>query len=137
MELGRGLGFQSTDRTISRRHVSFQLLPIEDDEESRVLFKVIGKNPIWVHHHHSRMGDVRVYKRFESGEMGSGDMFCISPNHPTWFALKSLQLGGEEQRSYGLHSLQANLDLGETKDSEIQSLNTSIFDPVKGSFFNF
>ncbi|KAJ0603440.1 putative SMAD/FHA domain superfamily protein [Helianthus annuus] len=47
MDFGRGLGFVSTDRTVSRRHVSFK--PHEDDDGiSSAYFQVKGKNPIWM-----------------------------------------------------------------------------------------
>ena len=39
MGFGRGLGFPTTDRTVSRRHVSFELL---EGSETRVRFEVIG-----------------------------------------------------------------------------------------------
>ena len=44
VEWGRGLGLKSNDRTVSRRHVAFELAP--SNEPNRVRFQVIGKNPV-------------------------------------------------------------------------------------------
>lgn len=138
IDFGRRLGFDSTDRTVSRRHVSFQL-PISDHkDENRVCFKVIGKNPIWVYY--SNSGEIRVYKRFERGEMESGDMFCISAKKLIWFTLKRLELGGENKNRMDTESgveieldesLQSNFDLRGIEELEIESIDASTFDPVK------
>ncbi|KAG8362985.1 hypothetical protein BUALT_BualtUnG0016700 [Buddleja alternifolia] len=88
-ELGRSNGLDSSDRTISRRHVSFFVPPITIDEQINLQFEVIGRNPIYV----SRNDDVKIYRRFERGEMRNGDMFCVSSNNPVWYALREVENG--------------------------------------------
>ncbi|RVW51884.1 hypothetical protein VitviT2T_013259 [Vitis vinifera] len=82
-EFGRGSGFPTTDRTVSRHHVTFEL---HEDSETRVRFVVIGKNPFWVLS--SGSGEIRVFRRHQRGEMESGDSFCVSSKNPIWFSLK-------------------------------------------------
>ncbi|XP_042517598.1 glutamic acid-rich protein [Macadamia integrifolia] len=96
-DCGRGLGFPSDDRTVSRRHVSFELLTssrigknkdINPDTEPTVSFEVLGKNPFWVFSNSS--GDVRAFGRFERGELRIGDRFCVSAEKPILFRLKRI-----------------------------------------------
>ncbi|KDP40756.1 hypothetical protein JCGZ_24755 [Jatropha curcas] len=90
---GRGLGFNTKDRTVSRHHVLFQPCKTENQTEPRVSFQVIGKNPLWL-----RSGDAgsetRVFRKLEKGEVAVGDCFCISSQNPVWFKLK--RIIGEE-----------------------------------------
>ncbi|XP_058068877.1 uncharacterized protein LOC131218210 [Magnolia sinica] len=91
IELGRGIGFPTDDRTVSRRHVSLQLhaaAPKESDPdgENMVFFEVIGKNPICVF---SSSGAAnRVFRNSEKGEMKVGDRLSISLRKPVFFTLK-------------------------------------------------
>lgn len=85
LDLGRGLGgFNSTDRTVSRHHLSFNL----HQDGTRVYFQVNGKNPIWVHHCNDDHHHIRVYK--SSGELKIGDSFCMSSKNPVWFHLTKI-----------------------------------------------
>uniref|UniRef100_A0A9I9D4S2 FHA domain-containing protein n=1 Tax=Cucumis melo TaxID=3656 RepID=A0A9I9D4S2_CUCME len=49
---GRGSGFASKDRTISRRHILIEAKTSDNTNgapmEPKVSFEVIGRNPIWV-----------------------------------------------------------------------------------------
>lgn len=119
---GRGSGFRSADRTVSRRHLLFRA----DDgrtEPARVSFEVLGKNPVWV-----RSGggeEVRVYRTFEKGELAAGDWLCASGRLPIWFAVKAID---------------CVRDLGSDSEAEPESsyIPENDIDPVKGpSFFCF
>lgn len=118
---GRGLGFNTDDRSVSRKHL---LLQVGDDgtAEPRVSFQVLGKNPVWVR---SRSGGgIRVYRRSESGEIGVGDRFCVSGRRPVWFDLKKIGDGGgsgSERNSEG------ESELAESAES----VDVSSIDPVK------
>lgn len=134
-ELGRGLlGFDSKDRTVSRRHVSF-----EPKNKGRVHFKVIGRNPIWVK---SRVSDeIRVFRRWEGGEIEDGDMFCVSAGKPIWFAARRLEFGGEDEREIGEETeldegLQSRFGLRSVGDLELDSFDVTGVDPVKGLLLN-
>ncbi|KAL2462562.1 SMAD/FHA domain-containing protein [Forsythia ovata] len=108
-ELGRGQGFNSTDKTISRHHVAFSL----PKNETRVHFQVIGKNPIWVHT--SKSDEVKAFRSSEKGEMESGDMFCMSAKNPTWFTLKKTEIEGanvEEKEFVGENENEVKRELG-------------------------
>ncbi|KAK9755961.1 hypothetical protein RND81_01G062800 [Saponaria officinalis] len=87
----------STDLSISRNHISFDLIsspnsPINRTKNPRVSFQVIGKNPIWIY---NKFGDKKVttLKGFQKGELGIDDLFCISGKNPVWFALKKIEDG--------------------------------------------
>lgn len=112
---GRGCGFNTDDRTVSRRHVSFQFDHSDSEvanADARVLFQVIGKNPFWVFD-----GEVlRLFRKLEKGHLQLGYRFCFSANTPLWFSLNNVQ-------PYP----QLNLD----------AINVSEIDPVKGFFFFF
>lgn len=133
LDFGRGLGFNSTDRTVSRRHISFKL----HEDRSRVYFEVKGKNPVWVH---DRINDkIRVYKRSEGGEMKTGDSFCVSSKNPNWFNLKEIA-SEDEDDDKSKSELRFDDALAETSGSvinydEIDSGDVSQIDPVKE--FNF
>ncbi|KAF7814115.1 mitotic apparatus protein p62-like [Senna tora] len=129
---GRGLGFNTNDRTVSRRHVSFHLTnSLEKNDagaEPRVSFEVIGRNPIWVFSKND--GAVRVFRKFEKGEMEVGDRFCLSGKAPVWFYLK----GGEVQE--GKTRVLVNEDevaeIGSSHNGfDIEDIDVSGIDPVK------
>ncbi|KAM7476056.1 hypothetical protein LguiB_023299 [Lonicera macranthoides] len=125
--LGRGLGFKSNDRTVSRRHVSLQL---QSSAHTRVSFEVVGKNPIWVHN--STNGEIRVYRRFERGEMQNGGMFCLSANNPFWFTLKRTGLENRVDLENKLaESLQSSSGLTGIEELELESVDFSNIDPIK------
>ncbi|XP_009773370.1 uncharacterized protein LOC107785517 [Nicotiana tabacum] len=95
-EFGRGLGFTADDRTVSRRQISFQLqTSSEQEDETKVNFEVVGRNPIWVYS--NKDGKVRTFRKFEKGEMVNGDMFCVSANKPIWFTLRRIDFDDEDQ----------------------------------------
>ncbi|KAK4780995.1 hypothetical protein SAY87_017101 [Trapa incisa] len=111
---GRGSGFCTDDRTVSRRHV---LLRAGDGltEAVKASFEVLGKNPVWV----SSGGNVRVYRTSEKGDLAAGDWLCVSGRQPIWFAVKVID------------SLK---DLGSESEVEAESLlhvPESDIDPVK------
>lgn len=140
-ELGRGQGFNSTDKTISRHHVSFYL----PKNETRVTFHVIGKNPIWVHT--AKINEVKAFRSTENGEMESGDMFCVSAKNPIWFTLKKTEiedLDDGENESEVKRELCLEGDLAESLQSgsgpkgveelEPESVDISGIDPIEGLF---
>jgi len=111
---GRGCGFETNDHTVSRRHVSFQLNNESDSEPTKVSFQVIGINPIWVLKNNDKT--IKVFKKFEMGQLELGDRFCLSVKTPFWFNLKKT----------------------EDSESEIEfdQLDISQIDPVKGNNFD-
>lgn len=82
---GRGCGFNTKDRRVSRRHVIFEL-----DDKQTVSFQVVGKNPICVR---SGEENVKIFRRLEKGVVAAGDWFCISSQNPVRFRLKR-RIGG-------------------------------------------
>ncbi|KAK2983798.1 hypothetical protein RJ640_008474 [Escallonia rubra] len=135
-EFGRGLVLHSNDRTVSRRHISLRLHSSDHNDGTRAFFEVIGKNPIWVHNH--RSGEIRVYKRFERGEMEDGDAFCLSAKKPVWFTVKKIDSTGEIKgsvtRELGVEnelaeSLQRSHGLGEFEELQLDSVDVSHIDP--------
>ncbi|MFS7909548.1 putative transcription factor interactor and regulator FHA-SMAD family [Helianthus anomalus] len=118
MDFGRGLGFGSTDRTVSRRHVSFK--PHDDDDgSSSVYFQVKGKNPIWVRH--STNPHIRVYNASQSGQLNIGDSFCLSSKHPVWFNLNKITSSNRYEEAFA--------EISGFDHDEIET--TDIDDPVK------
>lgn len=108
---GRGYGFNTNDRTVSRRHVSFQL-DSESDSEPRVSFEVVGKNPFWVWTNNE--GALTLFRKFDKGHLQFGDRFCLSGKVPIWFNLKKIEL---------------------QEGAENEEMDVSGFDPVKGTTF--
>lgn len=105
---GRGCGFNTEDRTVSRRHVSFELdHSHSEDANARVSFQVMGKNPFWVYDGEA----LRLFRKFDKGHLQLGHRFCFSPNTPLWFTLTNIQ-----------PLPQLNLD----------EIHVSEIDPVKG-----
>ncbi|KAG4955476.1 hypothetical protein AAZX31_15G024400 [Glycine max] len=85
---GRGCGFSTHDRTVSRRHVSFELdHSHSEDANARVSFQVMGKNPFWVYDGEA----LRLFRKFDKGHLQLGHRFCFSPNTPLWFTLTNIQ----------------------------------------------
>ncbi|CAI9767147.1 unnamed protein product [Fraxinus pennsylvanica] len=137
-EFGRGQGFNSIDKTISRHHVSFHL----PKNETRVYFHVIGKNPIWVHT--AKFNEVKAFRSTEKGEMESGDMFCVSAKNPIWFTLKKTEIevpdDGENENelkrescleSTLAESLQSGSGPKGVEELEPESVDISGIDPIK------
>ncbi|KAJ8774160.1 hypothetical protein K2173_009591 [Erythroxylum novogranatense] len=118
---GRGSGFNTNDRTVSRQHVLFQL---ENQTESphRVSFEVIGKNPIWVRS--TELGNgINVFKKSEKGGVVIGDGFCISSQNPVWFTVKGVG-GSVETRVLESES-------GSELGGDLEEVDVCGIDPVK------
>ncbi|GMH03766.1 hypothetical protein Nepgr_005605 [Nepenthes gracilis] len=137
---GRGNGFHGKDLTVSRRQVSFQLSsqPRQNGSETgpRVFFEVIGRNPIWVSFKED--GNIRAFKRFERGELGTNDMFCVSSKDPVWLTLKTAEAEGRENkleidgREMGLsQSLEIASGFWGNGDLGLESIDVSSIDPIK------
>ncbi|GAA0157178.1 hypothetical protein LIER_14499 [Lithospermum erythrorhizon] len=127
---GRNQCFNSTNKTVSRRHISFRLATKHQD---KVRFEVIGKNPIWKHG--KRTGKVEIFRRKEKGEMENGDMFCVSAQSPIWFTLKKAQDNSETEfmglDKYLTQSLENTNLMEGVQDSDFQSVDFSNIDPIK------
>lgn len=143
---GRGAGVKDDDRAVSRRQILFQLHSSSSSDHEgnnpQVHFEVVGKNPVWVHG--SNSGGVKTYRCSESGEIGSGDMFCVSAKNPVWFTLKRIDFEAEGKRDTVRESLIGSElagSLGRShgqrgiEELEIDSINLSDIDPVKGVVF--
>ncbi|XP_002521393.2 protein PXR1 [Ricinus communis] len=111
---GRGLGYNTKDRTVSRRHVLFKTE--NNQTEPRVSFQVIGKNPLWVRKSGESERDIKVFRKFDKGEVGAGDWFCISSQNPVWFNLKKIGAVKEEN---------------DLESENLERNNLSQIDPVK------
>lgn len=122
---GRGNAYTTDDRTVSRRHVSF----VSENNQTKpcVSFEVLGKNPIWIRS--KKDGEVRVFRRSEKGEVAAGDWFCVSGKKPVWFRVGKVGVDERENRV-----LESELELaeGSGSGSELESLDVSGIDPVKG-----
>ncbi|XP_031286298.1 protein bfr2 [Pistacia vera] len=120
---GRGSGFNTRDRTVSRRHVVFSLKDSGETETGpRASFEVIGKNPIWVRS--GKSGKVEIFRRLEKGDVAAGDWVCFGgqSERPVWFAVNRNEFEGEEKDDNTESSeLSLNLD----------SVDVSNVDPVK------
>ncbi|XP_015935470.1 uncharacterized protein LOC107461482 isoform X2 [Arachis duranensis] len=114
--IGRGCGggFHTKDRTVSRRHVSFQLS--SDSDDPRVSFEVIGRNPFWVHH--GALG-LKVFRKFEKGQLELGDRFSLSAITPFWLHFNF------NNPAQNVSSSKPQLDI------DIDQIDLSQFDPVK------
>ncbi|XP_042031751.1 chromatin modification-related protein EAF7 [Salvia splendens] len=116
LEIGRAHGLDSSDKTISRRHLSLSVAGDTNGEEIRLQFEVLGRNPIYVY----RDGEVKIFRRFESGEMRKGDMLCVSGKNPVWYSVRATEDCGEGVRQNVSES-----------DSGIVDFDISGLDPVK------
>ncbi|XP_071733510.1 uncharacterized protein [Rutidosis leptorrhynchoides] len=124
IEFGRGLGFKSTDLTVSRRHISFKL----NESQTGVCFKVNGKNPVWVRD--GSNDEIRVYRSSETGEINSGDSICLSSKSPVWFILNKI----DENRNESKGEIEYDDVFAETSGidyGDIETVDSSIIDPVK------
>ncbi|KAL8056082.1 hypothetical protein ABFX02_04G096600 [Erythranthe guttata] len=131
-ELGRGNGLNSSDTTVSRRQVSFFVPRVTNNEEILLRFEVLGRNPIYV----SRDGKVKVFRRFERGEMGNGDMFCVSAKNPVWYTLRKIENCGEGVRRNDSESelavnLESGVELESAEDFQEEGVDISDIDPIK------
>ncbi|KAL0463823.1 UNVERIFIED_CONTAM: hypothetical protein Slati_0269900 [Sesamum latifolium] len=131
-ELGRAHGLNSSDKTISRRHVSFSVPEFSDNQEIRLQFEVLGRNPIYV----NKNNEVKISRRFERGEMEDGDMFCVSAKNPVWYTLRRFESGGQSVRQNDLESelagtLESGSGLAGFEDLQLESVDVSDVDPVK------
>ncbi|CAI9267574.1 unnamed protein product [Lactuca saligna] len=126
-DFGRELGFISSDRAISRHHISFKL----HEDRTRVYFEVKGKNPVWVRDR--RNDEIRVYKRSEGGEIKNGDSFCVASKNPVWFNVKRIASENEDD-SESKSELSLDEAFAETSGIEYDEVETgdiSHIDPVK------
>ncbi|KAL7114067.1 hypothetical protein ACP275_04G097300 [Erythranthe tilingii] len=131
-ELGRGNGLNSSDRTVSRRQVSFFVPRVTSNEEILLRFEVLGRNPIYV----SQDDKVKVFRRFERGEMGNGDMFCVSAKNPVWYTLRKIKNCGEGVRRNDTESelavnLESGVGLESAEDFQEEGVDISDIDPIK------
>lgn len=116
---GRGSGFNTHDRTVSRRHVSFQLNNPETSPP-RVSFQVIGNNPIWVSTTTNHGGEtLSLFRKFDEGHLELGDRFSLSGKAPFWFHFKEKEKG----------------QISEPELNSDQVVDVSGIDPVKGIAF--
>jgi hypothetical protein len=130
---GRGSGFHTDDRTVSRRHVLLGAKTSGDKSGSqtgpKVSFEVVGKNPIWVRE--SGGGEIRVFRRGEKGDAAPGDWLCFSGRTPAWFTVRGSGFGEGEKRVLGSENgMDGNLRSG-------LEFDVSEIDPVKGMHFQF
>ncbi|KAG0491830.1 hypothetical protein HPP92_005228 [Vanilla planifolia] len=159
--LGLDLGPSSSDRTISRRHLSLHALSPGSDEAdingpATVLlqFEVIGKNPILVFS--SDGTSKRVFGKTEKGTLKAGDRVSLSIKSPRFFVVKRKEerkarvedsvLDAVQRRERRTQQRRKGLDararsggadegydevLGEETDVEIDPSEISLIDPVK------
>ncbi|KAL6285463.1 hypothetical protein ACE6H2_009853 [Prunus campanulata] len=124
---GRGNGFSTNDRTVSRRHVLFESEHKSANQtEPSVSFEVLGKNPIWVRS--QKDGGVRVFRSSEKGEVAAGDWFCVSGKRPVWFRMRNVEV---EEREKRVLESESELAEGLQSGSELEGLDVSGIDPVK------
>ncbi|KAI4355452.1 hypothetical protein L6164_004227 [Bauhinia variegata] len=129
---GRSSGYNTDDRIVSRQHVSFEVTKSLGNGKSgirtepRVLFEVIGRNPIWVWS--KKNGATSIFRKFEKGELEAGDRFCLSGKSPLWFSLKQREVQEEEKRV-----LETENEAAESSQSELDfdDMDVSAIDPVK------
>ncbi|KAL3528621.1 hypothetical protein ACH5RR_007943 [Cinchona calisaya] len=127
VEWGRGSGFKSDDRTVSRRHVDFELCRSSQPTSKKARFQVVGKNPIWVHSRKS--GKVSTFRTSETGEMEIGDMFCVSAKNSIWFAIQIADFEAKiVKKDLGFESI---CELQDFDAFQPNSIDISLIDPVK------
>lgn len=127
---GRGQGFTTKDRTVSRRHLSLELHGDTSQTEPRVFFQVTGKNPIWVRS--KKSGEIRAYKSSDYGEVVAGDSLCLSGNDPVWFELKEVETEAGIRERDGIAIGDDELQEGLQSEVDFESIDVSDIDPVKG-----
>ncbi|XP_038898830.1 protein PIF [Benincasa hispida] len=110
---GRGSGFASKDRTVSRRHILIEAKTSENSNgapiEPTVSFEVIGRNPIWVRS--SKNGEIRTFRRSEKGEMALGESFCVGSQEPIWFELNKIAEFEERKQFFSRSSDSVDIDV--------------------------
>ncbi|KAL6563305.1 hypothetical protein OROHE_005892 [Orobanche hederae] len=131
-ELGRANGLNSSDKTISRRHLSFFIPRVANDQEIFLQFEVLGRNPVYV----SKDNEVKIFRRFERGEMEDGDMFCASAQKPVWYTLRKIETCGEDVRRNDLESelagdFESMSGFKGAEDLQPEGVHISHVDPVK------
>ncbi|XP_028798427.1 mitotic apparatus protein p62-like [Neltuma alba] len=128
---GRGSGFNTNDRTVSRRHISLQLRSsLEKSDaggEPRVSFEVIGRNPIWVFSKND--GGIRIFRKFEKDEMEVGDRFCLSGKAPVWFDLKDSKV--QEGKKKTVSNTEEEVSECSSNGLDMEDIDVSGIDPVK------
>ncbi|XP_050383092.1 transcription initiation factor TFIID subunit 7 [Argentina anserina] len=120
---GRGNGFNTTDQTVSRRHVLFENTT---QTEPRISFEVLGRNPIWVRT--QKDGEVRVFRRSEKGDLAAGDRLCVSGKEPVWFLVRNV---GVEDESKRVLESESELAEGLVNGFDWEGVDISGIDPVK------
>ncbi|XVF74408.1 hypothetical protein PTKIN_Ptkin13bG0108100 [Pterospermum kingtungense] len=123
---GRGSGFNTVDRTVSRRHVLLRLEnPVDKKgktrKDPRVSFEVTGKNPVWVRSRTN--GEIKVFKNSDKGGLEDGHWLCVSSRIPVWFVLKKSEENENEEEE------EEERDLG--SESGAESVEIEDIDPVK------
>ncbi|XP_042419022.1 uncharacterized protein DDB_G0283697 [Zingiber officinale] len=73
------------DCTVSRRHLSLRLVGGDSEDGPRVLFEVIGRNPVVVC---GCGGRPRVYRKSEKGELRDGDRLSLSLKNLSFWVLR-------------------------------------------------
>ncbi|XP_073145186.1 uncharacterized protein [Henckelia pumila] len=127
-DLGRSDGFNFSDRTVSRRHVSFFNPPRSRNQPHRLQFEVIGLNPIYVCRH----GEVKLFRRFNRGEMESGDLFCVTSKNPVWYTLRDVENVGESVVENVLErNLESGFEFNGVEDLQTEDIDFSGVDHVK------
>ncbi|KAM7254552.1 hypothetical protein ACFE04_003932 [Oxalis oulophora] len=112
---GRSSGFNTKDdRTISRRHILFTTKTEPTRGSEVVSFEVVGKNPIWVRSNGKE--GIRVFSRFERGDVEGDDWFCVCGQNPVWYTVKK----------------RVELGLDDSDDVDVDvDVDVSDIDPVK------
>uniref|UniRef100_A0A7C9DTC2 FHA domain-containing protein n=2 Tax=Opuntia streptacantha TaxID=393608 RepID=A0A7C9DTC2_OPUST len=143
---GRGNEFHPNDLAVSRRHISLQFNPCTNSSDTqtgpRVSFEVLGKNPVWVYSKNED-GKIGTFKRFQRGQLGIGDMFCLSAKDPVWFTVKEVEKevvdereckGGEIERRVNdelSQSLESSYGVKGNGDIGLDAVDVSSIDPVR------
>ncbi|KMT04884.1 hypothetical protein BVRB_7g170510 [Beta vulgaris subsp. vulgaris] len=135
---GRGNGFNLNDLSVSRRQISFDFNSSHDIQtDPRVSFEVLGKNPIWVYRKHQDNNEnIKLFKRFQRGELGIHDFFCVSAKNPVWFTLKKVEETQSEEIKGRINdelsqSLESASGFNGNEDFELGFVDVSNIDPVQ------
>ncbi|XP_054784562.1 uncharacterized protein LOC129291301 [Prosopis cineraria] len=127
---GRGSGFNTNNRTVSRRHVLFRLRTslekIDAGGKPRVSFEVIGRNPIWLFSKND--GQIRIFRKFEKGELEVGDRFCLSGKAPVWFDLKYSRVRDGNKT---VSDIEKEVSESSSNGLDIEDIDVSGIDTVK------
>ncbi|KAH6821114.1 RNA-binding family protein [Perilla frutescens var. hirtella] len=131
-ELGRAHGLDSSDKAISRRHISLSVAGATNGDELRLQFEVLGRNPIYV----LKDNEVKIFRRFERGEMGNGDMFCVSAKNPVWHSVRRIEDVAERVRRNAVESefsgkMEVDFGFDGVEDLDQVGVDISGVDPVK------